>query len=129
MHSQSLVGRRRRILVPSVGLLLTQLVTTDANAACRFDSYRHTVGIKEINTNVYATPGGRCVFRIRPCGHCAVLSVNIVRRPRLGALNPLEGLRVEYRAIKLGDDRFTLRWCESPARKGCYLVHYHVRAQ
>lgn len=112
-------------------LALISAFSTDASAACRTVGPSHRPGMKELSRTVYVTSGTRCVHRVNPCGHCAVLSVAVVSSPRLGTLRRLGGLEMEYRprAQAQATDNYTLRWCESPATKGCYLVHYTAHVQ
>jgi hypothetical protein len=119
--------RRYLAVVAFVASLLP--AASQAEGFCRTNHYQHHVGIKQINTDVYASVGGSCVHNIKPCEHCAVLSVTIASPPQRWTLRKLQRHRVEYRPRSTGEDNYTLRWCESPARKGCYLVRYHAHIQ
>jgi hypothetical protein len=109
-------------------LSVSAFASTVAHAGCSHSGGSHFPGMKEISAGLGLYGVEKCSVSRRPCGHCSVTSMSIVRSPRHGKLVS-RGLRAVYirKSGFTGSDSFTLRWCETPvAEKGCYLAHYSV---
>lgn len=108
--------------------IATAFISTAAFAGCSHSGGSHHPGMKEISASLGVYGVEKCSVTRRPCGHCSVTSMSIVRSAQHGKL-VARSLRAVYirKGGYTGTDSFTLRWCETPAEeKGCYLAHYSV---